>query len=266
MEWQAYIDKFINNFSRDMMRYVLFAGVPYVLFYLLFKNRTFRMKIQQRYPKLKDVRREVLYSISSVAVFAMVSVFLLYLKKHDFTKIYMDMDAFGGIYFGFSIVLLIVLHDTWFYWTHRLMHWKPIFKYVHLVHHKSTDPTPWAAFSFHPTEAFIQIAYVPIMVCLVPLHPIAILTWALYQFTLNMLGHLGFELLPKGFTKSKWTFWHNTSTHHNMHHKYFSCNYSLYFNVWDRLMGTNHKKYDEMFEEVCERRAGKALNEERAIA
>jgi lathosterol oxidase len=66
---------------------------------------------------------------------------------------------------------------------------------------------------------------------------------------------LGFELFPSGFTTNKLTRWHNTSTHHNMHHKYFSCNYSLYFNVWDRLMGTNHAKYEETFEEVCERRA-----------
>ena len=120
-----------------------------------------------------------------------------------------------------------------------------MFKHVHLVHHKSTDPTPWAAFSFHPLEAIVQGAYFPIVALLIPAHPVAVLTWVLYQFTLNVLGHLGYEILPKGWTTSKFTFWHNTGTHHNMHHKYFRCNYSLYFNVWDRLMGTNHEKYDE---------------------
>ena len=57
---------------------------------------------------------------------------------------------------------------------------------------------------------------------------------------MNVLGHLGFELYPKGFTTHWLGKWNNTSTHHNMHHKYYNCNYGLYFNIWDRIMGTNH--------------------------
>jgi len=38
-----------------------------------------------------------------------------------------------------------------------------------------------------------------------------------------------------------------------MHHRYTKCNYGLYFNFWDRLMGTNHKQYHEMFDEVASR-------------
>ena len=255
MEWQIYIDEFLEAGSRSLLRYVIFAGVPYVLFYVLLRSKVFRMKIQQKFPKAKDVKREVLYSLSSIAIFAIISMFTLHLIKNGQTSVYGDLSEYGTLYFALSIPLLIILHDTYFYWTHRGMHWKPIFKYVHLVHHKSTDPTPWAAFSFHPFEAIVQGAFVPIIFVLLPVHPAAILTWALYQFTLNVGGHLGFELFPKGFTTNKLTRWHNTSTHHNMHHKYFSCNYSLYFNVWDRLMGTNHAKYDESFEEVCARRA-----------
>ncbi len=213
------------------------------------------MKIQQKVPKAKDVKREVLYSISSVAIFSIISMFFFAIIKSGNSQIYGDMSNYGMVYFWVSIPMIIILHDAYFYWTHRLMHWKPIFKHVHLIHHKSTDPTPWAAFAFHPLEAVVQGSFFPILALIIPVHPIAILTWVLYQFALNVLGHLGYEILPKGFTKSKLTFWHNTGTHHNMHHKYFSCNYGLYFNIWDRLMGTNHPKYDEIFEEVCERRA-----------
>ena len=35
-----------------------------------------------------------------------------------------------------------------------------------------------------------------------------------------------------------------------MHHKYATSNYGLYFNFWDRVMGTNHAKYTETFEQV----------------
>ena len=37
------------------------------------------------------------------------------------------------------------------------------------------------------------------------------------------------------------------------HHEKFWANYGLYFNVWDQLMGTNHKGYERRFEETTSR-------------
>jgi lathosterol oxidase len=42
----------------------------------------------------------------------------------------------------------------------------------------------------------------------------------------------------------------NTPTNHVMHHESMRGNYGLYFNFWDRLMGTNHKDYEERFRQV----------------
>jgi Delta7-sterol 5-desaturase len=72
---------------------------------------------------------------------------------------------------------------------------------------------------------------------------------------LNVLGHLGFEIYPKGFTKHSLLGINNTSTHHNMHHSLTNCNYGLYFNFWDKWMGTNHKKYHETFEKLASQKA-----------
>jgi hypothetical protein len=36
-----------------------------------------------------------------------------------------------------TVVLLDVLHDTWFYWTHRLLHMKVLYRRVHSMHHES---------------------------------------------------------------------------------------------------------------------------------
>jgi sterol desaturase/sphingolipid hydroxylase (fatty acid hydroxylase superfamily) len=71
--------------------------------------------------------------------------------------------------------------------------------------------------------------------------------------SMNVLGHLGFELFPDGFASGKVTKWHNTSTHHNMHHKFTTSNYGLYFNFWDRVMGTNHARYESEYDVVRER-------------
>ncbi len=84
---------------------------------------------------------------------------------------------------------------------------------------------------------------------------------------MNVLGHLGFELYPSGSTKHWLGRWNNTSTHHNMHHKYTRCNYGLYFNWWDTLMGTNHARYEEQFEQVAGRRVPhEKINEAPPIA
>lgn len=42
----------------------------------------------------------------------------------------------------------------------------------------------------------------------------------------------------------------NTPTNHVMHHEKMRGNYGLYFDIWDRLMGTNHREYENRFREV----------------
>ena len=42
----------------------------------------------------------------------------------------------------------------------------------------------------------------------------------------------------------------NTPTAHTMHHEHIRGNYGLYFNIWDRLMGTNHAEYEERYRQV----------------
>ena len=164
---------------------------------------------------------------------------------------YDNISDYGTPYFIFSIIALIFLHDTYFYWGHRFMHLKKIYPLVHKVHHHSINPSPWAAFSFHPIEGFIEAGIVPLIAVIMPAHFAAIFIFILFSTILNVLGHLGFEMYPSGFTKSKLTGWNNTSTHHNMHHTFFDCNYGLYFNFWDKLMGTNHEKYHETFEKIA---------------
>lgn len=40
-----------------------------------------------------------------------------------------------ALYCLLVVALLDYLHDSWFYWTHRLLHWRPIYVHVHAVHH-----------------------------------------------------------------------------------------------------------------------------------
>ncbi len=41
-----------------------------------------------------------------------------------------------ALYCVLVVGVLDALHDAWFYWTHRLLHWGPLYKHVHYIHHK----------------------------------------------------------------------------------------------------------------------------------
>ena len=243
--------KILFNIS---FRYLLFTGVFYLFFYVWKKRKYWAAKIQQRYPENKHVLREIGFSCLSMVIFGVVVMMVVWAGKKGLTLIYTPPQHYSWMWYLGSIVLMIMVHDTYFYFTHRAMHWKPIFKYVHKVHHLSTNPTPFAAYAFHPVEALVEVGIIPLVAFIVPHQPSAVTVFALYSLLLNVLGHLGYELFPKGFASHKWFKWHNTSTHHNMHHRLVKCNYGLYFNFWDRVMGTNHPHYEESYNEAVERR------------
>ena len=243
-----------------LLRYFLIAGLYYFIVYIVLRKRSSDYLIQNRWPDAKSIRREIFWSVSTMFVFAGVAALVILARRAGIVSVYTDIHQYGWPYLIFSVLLLILWHDFYFYITHRAMHHKKIYPHVHLTHHLSTNPSPWAAFSFHPFEAVVEALVVPIALFFLPLHPLAILFFLLYMTVLNCLGHLAVELFPEGFTRGKLTFWHNTATHRNMHHRYVNCNYSLYFNWWDRVFKTNHPNYHEAFDEAAKKKIAATEN------
>ena len=149
MHWRDYLF-FVEKIGS---RYFLSAAIAFLLFYVLFKNRIGYKKIQPRFPKQQDYTREIGYSLCTIAIFGLVPVLLVknpYVLPH--TLYYRNIGDHGWLYFFAAFPLMSIIHDTYFYWTHRLMHHKKLFPVFHLVHHHSTNPSPWAAYAFHPLE------------------------------------------------------------------------------------------------------------------
>ncbi|WP_210466699.1 sterol desaturase family protein [Rufibacter roseolus] len=226
-------------------RYLVIAGLAFVLFYIFLPKKFAGRKIQALFPRRKDYAREVGYSFFTFLVFALYGVLLSskYVLPH--TQIYTNISAYGWAYFALSVVLALVIHDTYFYWTHRLMHHPRLFKLFHLTHHKSVNPSPWAAFSFSPLEAVVEGGIIFVVALLISIHPLAIALFLLLMTVYNVYGHLGYEIYPAWLVDSPVGKWLNTSTNHNMHHKFFKGNYGLYFRFWDEWLGTTHAKYKE---------------------
>ncbi|MDW3646961.1 MAG: sterol desaturase family protein [Bacteroidia bacterium] len=229
--------------------YFFYASIVFVLFYVILRKPLWYRKVQKKMPKLSDYGRDIMYSIISVTIFATVAL-TTFRFLGEYVNTYKEIEEYGMVYYIFTWVYMFFIHDTYFYWMHRMMHMPQLFKHVHLVHHKSTNPSPWTAYAFHPFEAFLEAMIIPILAFGLPLHRYAIGSFLLFQIMYNVYGHLGFEIYPKNFHKTWIGRFINTSVAHNLHHKRFRGNYGLYFLTWDRWMGTVRNDYDKTYEET----------------
>lgn len=236
-------------------RYFFLAGLAWILCYKVFRSRWFHRKIIARFPQTGDVRREIGYSLLTLLIFGVVGAGTIAASRAGYTQLYWKISDRGPVWFAGSIACAILIHDAYFYWTHRLMHHRLLFHTFHRVHHLSTNPSPWAAYAFAPTEAVVEAGIFPVVALLIPIHPIAFGLVMLWQIIFNVIGHAGFEFHPKWLMDSPLRYIVNTPTNHVMHHEKMRGHYGLYFNFWDRLMGTNLPDYESRFREVTSRPA-----------
>jgi sterol desaturase/sphingolipid hydroxylase (fatty acid hydroxylase superfamily) len=232
-------------------KYFLLAGIAFLLFYVIYKKRITWKKIQPKFPGTKDYRREIFFSTLSIIIFSLPALLIL---KNDairpHSSFYPVISQYGWVYFFLAFPLMLLIHDAYFYWMHRFIHHPRLFKWFHLVHHRSTNPSPWAAYAFHPLEAFLESLIFVIFLFTIPITGWHLLVFFVISLAYNVYGHLGFELYPARFHTHWLGRWINTSVSHNLHHRYFTGNYGLYFLFWDRMMDTLRKDYDETYDEV----------------
>lgn len=239
----------------DAGRYFLFALPAAALIWLL-KDLLEDRRIQKRRATTKDRRREITYSLSTSVIFSLNGFFLVFgLAQMGVVEILRD-SAWYMI--ALQSLVIIIAHDAWFYWLHRALHWRPLFRVAHLTHHRSKTPTPWAAYAFAPLEAFLEAVFLPLFMLLMSIDGLTILIFLMHMMARNVIGHSGHELFPSGWTRLPVLSWITTVTHHDIHHEKGRWNYGLYFTWWDRWMGTEHPDYHTRFERAVQKSADHA--------
>jgi uncharacterized protein (DUF2147 family) len=142
---------------------------------------------------------------------------------------------------------MVITHDAYFYWTHRLIHDPRLFRTFHRRHHRSHNPSPFTAYSFDLGEAAINALFVPLWMLTVPTQWPIVGLFMLHQIARNTIGHSGYELFPARRDGRPLLDFLTSVTHHDIHHAEAGWNYGLYFTWWDRLMGTEHPDYHARF-------------------
>lgn len=188
----------------------------------------------------RQIRREIGWSLLSALLYGIPAGIVAWgWQAHGWTRIYTDAYAMPLWYLPLSLLLYLCAHDTWFYWTHRLMHRPRWFKIMHAVHHESRPPTAWAAMSFHPWEALTGAIVIPALVFVIPIHIAALGSVLTIMTVMGITNHMGWEIFPRRMVEGRIGDWIITATHHQKHHDVYRGNYGLYFRVWDKLCGTD---------------------------
>lgn len=216
------------------------VGVRYLIV-----SGAFAAWTRSRHPGLyvgldRQMRREIVWSLASAAIYGIPAGVIAWgWQHHGWTRVYADLHAYPLWYLPVSILLYLVAHDTWFYWTHRWMHRPRPFRLAHALHHASRPPTAWAAMAFHPIEALTGAVVIPLLVFVIPIHPAALGVVLTVMTVMGVTNHMGWEMFPAAMWRGHLGGWLITASHHQRHHERYGCNYGLYFRFWDRLCHTD---------------------------
>lgn len=144
------------------------------------------------------------------------------------------------IWFFTVFVLIIFWQSFHFYWIHRLIHWHPLYKAVHSLHHRNVNTGPWSGLSMHPVEHLIYFSSLLIHV-VVPSHPIHVV----FHLILGTIGAVIFHTGYEGFTVKGRLVYLLGIFHHQLHHRYYNCNYGTEAIPLDRWFGRDHDGTEE---------------------
>ena len=147
---------------------------------------------------------------------------------------------------------LFALTPLWisfhFYWIHRALHWPPLYRLAHALHHRNTNVGPWSGLSMHPVEHVLFFSSVLIH-WIVPANPVHIVFHMQHQALTGATSHTGFEgmVVRDKNRLALGTF------HHQMHHRYFECNYGNLEVPWDKVFGSFHDGTDAAHQRMKDR-------------
>lgn len=222
---------------------VVYFGVTSLIVYslrLFWDKGLERRKIQKRQATRADIRREIGSSLRTALIFSVIYAAVYFGARANLFTIYLGIQPLGGVYLLGSIGAMILAHETYFYWFHRLMHHRLLFVWFHRTHHKSITPTAYACFALDVPEALLIGFFLPLWLLAVPMQLLALSIALTYLLARNALGHCGVELFSDGSSRKPGFGWLSSNTDHDLHHSTFHYNYGFCLNVWDRLMGTEH--------------------------
>jgi len=139
------------------------------------------------------------------------------------------------------VLISMFIEDLFHYVFHRLLHWGPLYRGIHKVHHEYSAPVGIAAEYAHPIETVILgmgtfAGPMSIVLTTADFHIITMLVWVSVRLCQTVDAHSGYDF-PWSL-RTFIPFWAGAD-HHDYHHQMFVGNYATSFRWWDRIFGTD---------------------------
>lgn len=206
-------------------------------------------RIQPKWASRRQYLTESVIALRSLAINALCGTIATYgMVKGWFPINIQSADTASWWRITLDCLLLFVAHDAYFYWTHRIMHHKWLFRAVHLEHHLARTPNPITTLRLSVPEAFVQSGFFVLWAYFMPDSRISLQIALAYVIFIGAVGHSGFEYAWRNSLRRPFVRIFTTVTHHDMHHLGgFNSNYGIHLSIWDKLMGTENPNYDTKF-------------------
>lgn len=223
-------------FARNIALIWIIAGGWHLILYTLKlhgKERKYHPKWQAKNEKRflfnNQTWDNIFWScISGAAIWTVYEVFYMWAAARGIVPL-ISFDS-RPLLFIALFFLIPLWREAHFYFIHRLIHWKPLFRAVHKIHHYNFNPGPWSGMAMHPVEHILYLSVVLIHF-IVPSNPVHFFYNAQLTALTPAGGHHGFEgPLFKGLVPSGDYF-------HYLHHKHVTCNFGTTIIPWDRWLG-----------------------------
>ena len=245
-------------YLRNLLLLIIVAGGLHLYFYIWRRQGDERRYDARPFPTnasvftfRSQVRDNVFWSCASgVTIWTAYEVLMMWALANGYLP---ALELPGDLPL---LILLIFLLPAWetfyFFLIHRLIHWPPLYRRVHSLHHRNTNVGPWSGMSMHPVEHLIYFGSVLIH-WIVAANPLLIIYHLQYYALTAATTHTGYEgivvrgrlILPLG------------TYHHQLHHRYFECNYGGMEIPMDRWTGNFHDGTAESHRNFLDRRRGK---------
>lgn len=206
---------------------LLYVGFWFAsLFYFRWSNRKFK---PDNFPGVQTVIHNIWYTFLGAIQWSFWEVAFIHFWATGKLSYISDADAFVSRWNIFRMVAYTIAIPIWrefhFYWAHRLLHFRVLYKYVHSLHHRNVDVEPFSGLCMHPVEHLYYFATVApsLFFCMSPFH----LLWnGMHAVISPAAGHSGWE-----------DHWQSDQFHY-LHHARFECNYGGGGIPIDMMFGT----------------------------
>jgi ring-1,2-phenylacetyl-CoA epoxidase subunit PaaE len=249
-----HMQEFLKNYLSGLVTSLVIMGAAYGILWLLLgkplKNRKIQLSKRAGWQQIKEeiITASIAFLGSTAFMFL-----LFYFRDAGMLQLHSETGKYGSGYEVASVIILLLVSDAWFYWSHRAMHHPKVYKYVHALHHRSLDVNPFTSNAFHVIEAVWLTVWILPVFLLMPVSLFALgIMQALGLFN-NLKSHLGYELYPQFFRIPPFNML-VTATNHSLHHTQYNGNYGLFFRFWDIACGTELNTTNSLFSDIHQRK------------